>query len=93
MYKRNELIDVLMEIIYSGKLEERHIDAIYDAIDYINAHTEKAKPDKTYICLEDVMKFPIRKEHHDTKHGNEHFIYGIETMMEYIETLPRYTVS
>ena len=40
-----------------------------------------------YIKLEDLMKFPIRRNHYDKEHGNEHFIYGIETVLEYAENL------
>lgn len=41
-----------------------------------------------YIDLEELMKFPIRRDHYDKEHGNEHFIYGIETVLEYAEQLP-----
>ena len=40
-----------------------------------------------YINLEELMKFPIRQNHYDKEHGNEHFIYGIETVLEYAENL------
>lgn len=45
-----------------------------------------------YIKLEDLQKFPIRKDHCDKEHGNEHFIYGIESVLEYAEYLPTYDV-
>ena len=41
-----------------------------------------------YIKLEDLMNFPIRRNHYDKEHGNEDFIYGIETVLEYAENLP-----
>lgn len=41
-----------------------------------------------YIERETLMKFPIRREHCDKEHANEHFINGIETVMEYAENLP-----
>ena len=41
-----------------------------------------------YIEREELMKFPIRRNHYDKEHGNEHFIYGIETVLEYVENLP-----
>ena len=41
-----------------------------------------------YINLEELMKFPIRLDHYDKEHGNEHFVYGIETVLEYAENLP-----
>ena len=40
-----------------------------------------------YIKLEDLMKFPIRRNHYDKEHGNEDFICGIETVLEYAENL------
>lgn len=44
-----------------------------------------------YIKLEDLQKFPIRKDRYDKEHGNEHFVYGVETVLEYAEYLPTYT--
>lgn len=41
-----------------------------------------------YIERETLMKFPIRRDHCDNEHANEHFINGIETVMEYAENLP-----
>ena len=41
-----------------------------------------------YIKLEELMKFPIRRNHYDKEHGNEDFICGIETVLEYAESLP-----
>ena len=35
-----------------------------------------------------VRDFPIRLDHYDEKHGNVHFVYGIETVIEYIEDMP-----
>lgn len=41
-----------------------------------------------YIDREMLMKFSIRRNHCDKEHANEHFINGIETVMEYAENLP-----
>lgn len=41
------------------------------------------------IRLSDLMKFPIRIDHYDKVNGNEHFVYGVETVLEYAENLPR----
>ena len=41
-----------------------------------------------YINLEELMKFPIRRNHYDKKHGDINFVYGIETVLEYAENLP-----
>ena len=40
-----------------------------------------------YINLEELMKFPIRRNHYDKEHGSKDFIYGIETVLEYAENL------
>lgn len=41
-----------------------------------------------YIEREAIMNFPIRKDRCDKEHANKHFIFGIETVMEYVENLP-----
>lgn len=46
-----------------------------------------------YIKLEDLQKFPIRRDHCDREYGNEHFVNGIETVMEYAEYLPTYDIG
>lgn len=46
-----------------------------------------------YIKREAIMKFPIRKDHCDKKHANEHFIFGIESVLEYIQNLPAADVA
>ena len=46
-----------------------------------------------YIKLEELMKFPIRRNHYDKEHGNEDFICGIETVLEYAENLPAADVA
>lgn len=40
------------------------------------------------INLDELLKFPIRINHYDKEHGNEHFVIGIETVLEYAENLP-----
>ena len=46
-----------------------------------------------YINREAIMKFPIRKDHCDKEHANEHFINGIESVLEYAENLPAADVA
>ena len=46
-----------------------------------------------YIKLADLQKFPIRKDHYDKEHGNEHFIFGIETVFDYVDYLPVYHID
>ena len=45
-----------------------------------------------YIELDTLLPYPIRRNHCDKKHANPHFINGIESVFEYIETLPVLTV-
>ena len=46
-----------------------------------------------YINRGAIMKFPIRKDHCDKEHANEHFINGIESVLEYVENLPAVDVA
>lgn len=46
-----------------------------------------------YIERKALMKFPIRRDHCDKEHANEHFICGIETVLEYAESLPTADVA
>lgn len=40
------------------------------------------------IDLDELNKFPIRLDHYDKENGNEHFVNGVETVLEYAEHLP-----
>lgn len=40
-----------------------------------------------YIDLEALKQFPIRKDHYDKENGNEDFIFGIEAVLEYADSL------
>ena len=46
-----------------------------------------------YIEREAIMEFPIRKDQCDKEHANEHFIFGIESVLEYVENLPAADVA
>lgn len=43
-----------------------------------------------YIKVEDIRKYPIRINNYDKENGNLHFVFGIESLMEYIDYLPQY---
>lgn len=62
-----------------------------DAINKWN--NELGKPKGDFIKLTDITNFPIRLSNYDEKNGNINFIYGIESVIEYIESLPRYTIQ
>ena len=89
---RADITRALSEMVQSGYCEEKYVDAVYDAVDMLNQHKDNPEPGKTYVCLEDIQQFPIRSARCDKKHGSEHFIYGIETVIEYVEALPRYKI-
>lgn len=46
-----------------------------------------------YIEKEALRQFLIRKDHYDKENGDEHFIFGIETVLEYAENLPAADVA
>ena len=41
-----------------------------------------------YVKRAAIMEFPIRKDHCDKERANEHFIFGIESVLEYVQNLP-----
>ena len=45
-----------------------------------------------YIKLEELMKFPIRRNHYNTVHGND-FVSGIEMVLEYAKNIPAADVA
>lgn len=46
-----------------------------------------------YIEREAIMEFPIRKDNCDKERANEHFIFGIESVLEYVQNLPAADVA
>jgi hypothetical protein len=45
-----------------------------------------------YIKIEDLQKFPIRKDHYDKVNGSIKYVFGVEDVLEYAEYLPTYDV-
>jgi hypothetical protein len=43
-----------------------------------------SKEEAYEIVFEDLKKHPLYCGSYDAKHGNEHFMYGIANVMEYI---------
>ena len=39
------------------------------------------------ISREALLKYPIRIDNYDKEHGNEHFVLGIESVIEFAESL------
>lgn len=46
-----------------------------------------------YLEREALMRYPIRIDHYDKEHGNEHFVLGIESVLEYARSLPSADVA
>lgn len=91
---RKELRQKLADIILQGRYtSESDADTIYDAIDMLNSYRENSSPGNDYVLLKDIHQFPIRRDHCDKENGNDHFISGVETLMEYIDLLPRYKME
>ena len=44
--------------------------------------------EKRLIDANELAKFPIRIDNYDREHGNADFVFGIETLMEWVENLP-----
>ena len=40
------------------------------------------------IDREALKQFPVRRDHYDEENGNENFISGVESVLEYAEQLP-----
>ena len=45
-----------------------------------------------YIKLEELMKFPIRRNRYNKEHGND-FVSGIEMVLEYAKNIPAADVA
>lgn len=41
-----------------------------------------------YIDRVQALGYPLSLEHYDKENGNKHFIYGVESYLEYIDGLP-----
>lgn len=46
-----------------------------------------------YIEMEALLKYPFRADHYDKEHGNEDFILGIESVLEYAQAIPAADVA
>lgn len=46
-----------------------------------------------YIDLDKLNEFPIRAGHYDQEHGNKHLVFGVESVLEYVENLPAADVA
>ena len=45
-------------------------------------------PKGDLISRADVLKYPIRLDHYDEENGSREFVYGVESVIEYVESLP-----
>ena len=47
-----------------------------------------AEPKGDLISRADVLKYPIRLNHYDEENGSREFVYGVESVIEFVESLP-----
>lgn len=64
-----------------------------NAVNTVRGTRKKVLTIAEYIERGALMQFPIRRNHYDRKNGNEHFINGIESVLEYAENLPAADVA
>lgn len=57
-------------------------------MDRINALPSAELPKGDLISRADVLKYPIRLDHYDEENGSREFVYGVESVIEYVESLP-----
>lgn len=48
---------------------------------------------KRLIDLDELLQYPLRRgsEHYDEKNADPHFLFGVESVLEYAQTLPTLT--
>ena len=57
-------------------------------IQRIEALPSAELPKGDLISRADVLKYPIRLNHYDEENGSREFVYGVESVIEYVEALP-----
>lgn len=91
--ERNEMSEIIAQ---NFKLNDEQCDPSdfeWSAHCLQMAGFHKKREDGKFIRLDDLRQFPIRKDHYDKEHGNERFIFGVESVLEYAEQLPTYDVA
>lgn len=72
---------------FCQKDQDGFADRGYFEITYeIEPSAELPKGD--LISRADVLKYPIRLDHYDEENGSREFVYGVESVIEYVESLP-----
>lgn len=41
-----------------------------------------------YIPRDELLEYPIQINHCDKENANEHFLYGVESVLEFAENIP-----
>ena len=80
------------EIVNAGadrleELEKKYATAVEMAATATEIAATARKVDGDLVRRSDVLKYPLRRDTCDKKNANPHFINGIESVMEYVETL------
>lgn len=70
------------------KMKKKYASALEAATIAAELVAKYRKVDGDLISRSDVLKYPLRRDTCDKKNANPHFVNGIESVMEYVETLP-----
>ena len=60
----------------------------FDTANQIILDALEPQTDTDLISRADVLKYPIRLNHYDEENGSRVFVYGVESVIEYVESLP-----
>lgn len=85
------LIETVEELMESADAEQvtgklKSVEISTDKGDESTMSQPNGKLD--LISRADVLKYPIRLDHYDEVNGSREFVYGVESVMEYVESLP-----
>jgi hypothetical protein len=92
-FERNEMSEIIAQSFHPCDMEYDPSDFEWSAHSLQMAGYHKKREGGKYIMLEDIQQFPIRKDHYDKGHGSEHFVFGVESVIEYAENLPTYDIE
>lgn len=74
--------------IIADKMTEHGKVCMEQAVSILEALPSAELPKGDLISRADVLKYPIRLNHYDEENGSREFVYGVESVIEYVESLP-----
>lgn len=94
LISRADAIDAVKKRLYETAMNNMEHGDIYadiaeNRIDIWLSALPSAELSKgDLISRADVLKYPIRLDHYDEVNGSREFVYGVESVIEYVESLP-----